>query len=454
MIKNNYTLDSGLISFSVSDFKCFTKDSKLILSESNRPYKWNILIGENGTGKTSILQLITAAFYSIATIPINEKIPIEKGDDLYKKLIEQIKEHSPESTDIIISANMMYNNSNERNFEFRIASQDESSLINSITQSNATMLPDSDVIETNNYSFSIEYTILPKGCGLYYYRGSRKPTYFGENASRDRYVFNQIANDIQINAYEWLFKADYASRVNSDEKTKLKKQRIEKALISILPDVEDFRYMVSDDASMTPIVEAKTPYGWVSVLNLSLGYQTALAWVVDYASQLFDRYPNSTNPLEEPAICLVDEIDLHLHPKWQRQFIENLDKIFSHTQFIVTTHSPLVIQSVPGANLALLERQDDHTYINNDVDEIRTWRIDQILASELFGEQPVYAPEIQALLDERERLLSQAELSEEDTARVAVIDTELEKLPSAARPADQEAMDLIRRTAALIKNEK
>ncbi len=48
--------------------------------------------------------------------------------------------------------------------------------------------------------------------------------------------------------------------------------------------------------------------------GLSLGYRTLIAWMVDFASRLFERYPNSPNPLAEPAVVIVDEIDLHLHP--------------------------------------------------------------------------------------------------------------------------------------------
>jgi predicted ATP-binding protein involved in virulence len=446
-------INHGLLSFDVSNFRCFHNNEKLILSKDKIPYKWNILLGENGTGKTSILQLITALFYSVATISVTLRETAKPTDEGYDLIVETIKKNSTPPDQDILEITSMSDSLDPDLTEVRIKIQDSESKILSIAHLNYTRISD-DQHNINNYNYSMEHTELPKGCSLFYYRGSRKPIYSEGNDSKNRYVFNQFANDIQINAYEWLFRADYAYRVNNDEFTKLKKERIENALISILPDVQEFRYKVSNDAQMTPIVEALTPYGWVSVRSLSLGYQTALAWVVDFASQLFDHYPESQNPLSEPAICIIDEIDLHLHPRWQRELIQNLDRIFENTQFIVTSHSPLVVQAAPNANLALLKRDGDHVTINNDVDEIRRWRIDQVLASELFGEQPIYAPETQALLDERETLLAQAELSGDDKARVAVIDTELDKLPSAARPADQEAMDLIRRTAALLKKSK
>lgn len=62
---------------------------------------------------------------------------------------------------------------------------------------------------------------------------------------------------------------------------------------------------------------------------------------------------------------LVDEIDLHLHPKWQRTIIRYLTDIFTSTQFIVTAHSPLIVQAVIDANVILLQREEDHVVIHN-----------------------------------------------------------------------------------------
>ena len=62
---------------------------------------------------------------------------------------------------------------------------------------------------------------------------------------------------------------------------------------------------------------------------------------------------------------LVDEIDLHLHPKWQREIIGFLTQRFPNTQFIATAHSPLVVQAAEDANVVLLKRTGDHVLIEN-----------------------------------------------------------------------------------------
>ena len=50
--------------------------------------------------------------------------------------------------------------------------------------------------------------------------------------------------------------------------------------------------------------------------------------------------PDSQNPLEEDAVILIDELDLHLHPKWQKEIVDDLKRTFPNCQFIVSTHSP------------------------------------------------------------------------------------------------------------------
>jgi len=202
-----------------------------------------------------------------------------------------------------------------------------------------------------------------------------------------------------------------------------------------------------------PQVEFRTPYGWVGIQDLSLGYRTLIAWVVDLAYRLFERYPDSPNPLAEPAIVLVDEIDLHLHPKWQRSLMSYLTERFPNTQFIVTAHSPLIVQAATDANIVLLRREGDHVVIDNDVEAIRGWRIDQVLTSDLFGLETARPPEYDELLAERNRILGKAKLTAKDRKRLKELDSAIGDLPTGETPEEIEAMDIIRETAAALKQQ-
>jgi len=85
----------------------------------------------------------------------------------------------------------------------------------------------------------------------------------------------------------------------------------------------------------------------VAVRQLSDGERGTLALVLDLTRRLAQANPEMADPAAEAeAVVLIDEIDLHLHPKWQRQIVRNLSAAFPRCQFIATTHSPQVIGEV------------------------------------------------------------------------------------------------------------
>ena len=64
---------------------------------------------------------------------------------------------------------------------------------------------------------------------------------------------------------------------------------------------------------------------------------------------------------ETDGIVLIDEIDMHLHPSWQRKVIDSLHKTFPKVQFILTTHSPTVLTNVPKENIRILDNGEIYT---------------------------------------------------------------------------------------------
>jgi len=92
----------------------------------------------------------------------------------------------------------------------------------------------------------------------------------------------------------------------------------------------------------------------LSISQLSSGEKTLIALVGDITRRLCLANPNSENPLEGNGIALIDEIDVHLHPKWQRKIIPKLRAIFPNIQFVITTHSPYVISSTEPHNIRIL----------------------------------------------------------------------------------------------------
>lgn len=124
--------------------------------------------------------------------------------------------------------------------------------------------------------------------------------------------------------------------------------------------------------------------------QLSEGYKSVLIFVTDLLYRLSKNAGQEQTTRDLKGIVLVDEIDLHLHPKWQRVIISKLRKIFPQVQFIFTTHSPTIIQGA--SDDAIIYRvyrnsEDGKTrvsepYLRKDLDHLM---INTVLTSPLFG---------------------------------------------------------------------
>ena len=110
-------------------------------------------------------------------------------------------------------------------------------------------------------------------------------------------------------------------------------------------------------------------------------------------------------------------------------FIPVASKRISVSVFASTAHSPLVAQAAAEANLAVLRREGDHVIIDNEVDNIRNWRIDQILTSDLFGLETARPPQIEAAMMERKALLTKPKQTAGDKRRLEELEAEIGELP-------------------------
>jgi predicted ATP-binding protein involved in virulence len=94
------------------------------------------------------------------------------------------------------------------------------------------------------------------------------------------------------------------------------------------------------------------------ISQLSDGEKSLLTIIGDIARRLAICNPALDNPLEGEGIILIDEIDAHLHPKWQRGIIPKLEHTFPNCQFFIATHSPQIISDVKSENIYLLQQDD------------------------------------------------------------------------------------------------
>ncbi|SEC48453.1 DUF2813 domain-containing protein [Pseudomonas marginalis] len=92
-----------------------------------------------------------------------------------------------------------------------------------------------------------------------------------------------------------------------------------------------------------------------NVLQLSDGEKCLLAMVGDLARRLTLLNRQVAEPLKGKGVVLIDELDLHLHPAWQRTVVANLERTFPNCQFIITTHSPQILGELPAESVMLLK---------------------------------------------------------------------------------------------------
>jgi predicted ATP-binding protein involved in virulence len=209
-----------------------------------------------------------------------------------------------------------------------------------------------------------------------------------------------------VNIEEWLMQLDYAAK-NEKETAASRLAKIKELLCgNLFPEIVDFKFETSDTLHNSVLFQ--TTDGWFRYTQLGYGYQSMLSWVIDLCKRMFERYPDSENPLSEDAIVLVDEIDLHLHPMWQRDVISFLSKVFPNVQFIVTTHSPLVIQSMNDVNLYVLHREGNKVKVErSSVSNFKGWTVEEILRDTMQLESDIHSDEYQESIQKFDEGLDQ-----------------------------------------------
>lgn len=130
-------------------------------------------------------------------------------------------------------------------------------------------------------------------------------------------------------------------------------------------DLED---MVAE-IHLTPRIRVDTHNGPLLLSQMSDGEKRLFSIFVDIARQL-SLSRNRTRIEEIPAIVLVDEIDVHLHPKWQRLIVPKLEDLFPLCQFIATTHSPFVVQGVDESQVQRLNDPLIGDFTDRGIEEI------------------------------------------------------------------------------------
>lgn len=211
----------------------------------------------------------------------------------------------------------------------------------------------------------------------------------GYGTNRSREATNSFERYTVHSAVQALF--DDSARLQNPELILLRqspsdRKALERSLLAVLMLEEN-----SEEISYTGSgPELGGPWGNQPLRNLSDGYRSTAQWILDFLHWAILAKRLQPDGTVDGGILILDELEQHLHPRWQRHIVQRLAKQFPTTQIFTSTHTPLVaagVADLENANLIRLIQDDsgDVTAIHIDPQSLRGKRADQILASEAFG---------------------------------------------------------------------
>ncbi|CUH89864.1 recombination protein F [Phaeobacter sp. CECT 5382] len=316
-----------LKSIRLKNIKCF-KDVEIdfdLKGGNNR--KWTVLLGENGTGKSTILK-------SIALLMAGSDALVElvrQPDDLLRK----------EANKGSIVGTIETKDGKVR--ELKLDFVRGKGVSRFLSGSQETLQPLNEALEHTNRSYPVFAYGAARRLGSEQSFSSRSP----QKHPRARSMSSLFDRNAQLNPLEqWAMDLDYRSGG-------LQMSIVRKVLSDFLPELT-FSEIDKDGRSLL----FETDDGLVPLEHLSDGYQNVAAWVGDLLYQITEIFDDYKNPLHARGLLIIDEVDLHLHPKWQRTLLEFLEKQLPNMQLIVTTHSVVTAQQTPENSLFYCIRRD------------------------------------------------------------------------------------------------
>ena len=191
---------------------------------------------------------------------------------------------------------------------------------------------------------------------------------------------------------------------------------------------EEFQPGINVDESFAqPVVRFRG--NEVTFSQLAAGISATLGWTVDYLLRRESfPWPNGVSAENGPGLIMIDEIETHLHPQWQRRILNGIRAAFPNTQIIVTTHSPFVVSSCTGARLHLFKLDDSgKSSLDESIDAPDSASISANIM-DVFGIRSEFSLSIEQKLDrwnDLKRRRSTGRLSAEETSELKSLIDEL-----------------------------
>jgi hypothetical protein len=354
MAKETEVDDMRVDRLKLKNFRCYSElnidfDSKL-----------TVIVGENGRGKTAIFDAL-----AIALEPYLHTFHVQ-GRNIVQKDVRRVPVYAEDGIHIARMEN-----------KYPVAIQLEGCALNKkmsctrILQQDGTRIDEAEDLLSNGERLCAEMkqhhaTLLP---AFAYYGTSRiwvdsnlMNTYDNSLDDRNTGYEECLEPSSSYNTFGKWYRSVMQSLENDklpDDDNKqtclLVRDAVQQAIDACLAStgLHDLYYNFKLDA----FVVSHPDTGEMIVDDLSDGFRSILSMVADLAYRMVRLNPflGRRAILDTPGIVLIDEIDMHLHPSWQQTVLLDLQKAFPKVQFIVTTHSPQVLGSVPPDSIRVLE---------------------------------------------------------------------------------------------------
>lgn len=332
------------------------RDVTLQLGTLARPRMWTVLLGNNGDGKSTLLRAIAIGLG-------NESVASALLSEVHGSFIRRNKQGNEEKSALIV-LNLTDGTRKSRTFQ----------------------------ITTEVYTDASNQTVVRKHtepaqgfpwddlfvCGYGVNRSTR-----GDSKKPDTYNLRDNVLSLFLDRSNLL---DPEKVLQDLDYRRLKKasggdanfNAAKQHLFRVLP----LRPQDSIDVDQTGIL-VKQAWGKFPLRTLGDGYQGTVGWIADFLGVAW-RAKQSLDSKSLRGIVLIDEVDEHLHPSWQRDIIPRLRKTFPLVQFVITTHSPMTLVNTRAGEVFVAE-------VRNTVSEVRALAglsgktADEILQGEWFG---------------------------------------------------------------------
>lgn len=302
-----------------------------------------LLVGENGHGKTTFLDAIAIALGEVLTY-----LPEVKGISF--KARGDIRQHNGKLAPyarikVVAQAGISWDRMQRRDKSQRTAKQIQPGL--GVKQLHRYL--QESILDPWNLSLPFQLPVI-----VHYGVGRAllddipmRRRGFPKEHSRFESLADALNSTSRFRAaFIWFYnKENEESRLKQEKRdfdaTLPELDAVRRCITTLFPNLANpriatnpLRFVVSQDGEELEIDQ------------LSDGYKTMLGLAVDLSRRMAAANPHLANPLAAEGIVMIDEVDLHLHPAWQQRVVSDLLKCFPNTQFVLTTHSSVVVEGV------------------------------------------------------------------------------------------------------------